>query len=100
MELFEARRAKFFAGKVAKGHKVANFRQACLQKQQEGSGQSVPKMGFSDLILEKDGRCFRNLSIFPCPSPPRPRLRREALSGSGSGPHPSRPVDRTGKLLS
>ena len=55
MELFEARRAKFFAGKVAKGHKVANFRQACLQKQQEASSQSVPKMGFSDLILERDG---------------------------------------------
>jgi len=29
-------------------------------KQKEASGQSVPEMGFSDVILEKDGRRFRN----------------------------------------
>src|SRR5258708_7017414 len=32
-------------------------------KQKEASGQSVPEMGFSDVILEKDGRRFRTLPI-------------------------------------
>lgn len=52
MKLFEARRAKFFAGKVPNSPISGRL----ASKQKEASGQSVPKMGFSDLILEKDGR--------------------------------------------
>ena len=60
IKLFEARRAKFFAGKVPNSPISAGL----PQNRKGASGQSVPKMGFSDLILEKDGRCFRNLPIF------------------------------------
>jgi hypothetical protein len=46
--------------KVQKDINVADVRQACLQTN-EASGRSVPEMGFFNVILEKDGRRFRNL---------------------------------------
>ena len=58
-EAIRTRRAKFLPESPPKGHKAPNFRQACLKT--EGSfRQSAPEMGFSDVILEKDGRRFCN----------------------------------------
>ena len=48
-----------FAGK---GHKSPIFGKLALG-QKEISGQSVPKMGFSDLVLEKHGRRFHHAPV-------------------------------------
>lgn len=51
-----------FAANPPKGHKSPIFGKLALG-QKEISGQSVPKMGFSDLVLEKHSRRFHHAPV-------------------------------------